>query len=171
MRDPKVKANVEKAKTRGSQQTSTPAAELPAENPASRIFATKWHHSDPLAASTSQSSYTVLKVEDYDIVNCWILDSGSNIHVCNDSSRFKPTHSTTPGDYLISGSTTYLIEAYGTVDVTVTSPTGKKETIILDKVALIPGFFTNLVSLARAKAAGIFWHGEKDTLYTVNRGR
>ena len=136
IKDPQVKKSIENAKAKmiARRQASTPLipAELPSESSALKIFATKWHHSDPITAGKHQaSSYSVLKANNYDIVNCWILDSGSNIHVYNDSSRFKITHSTTAEDYLISGSTTYPIEAYGTVTITVTSPTGKEESIIL----------------------------------------
>ena len=49
------------------------------------------------------------------------------------------------------GSITYQIEAYGTVDITVDTPTGRREGITLQYVALIPGFFTNLISLVEQK--------------------
>ena len=143
--DPKVKANINKARRRKNpgEQALTLTTELPTE--------------------------PQIKANDHDIMNSWILASASNIHVCNDPSRFNTTHSTTSNDYLISGSTTYPIQAYGTVDITVTSPTGKRQSIALKQVALIPGFFTNLVSLNRARAANIYWDTEKDTLYTANK--
>ena len=144
LKDPKLKSNIDKARKRKDpgQQASTLTAKLPAE--------------------------PEIDAKNYDIANCWILASASKIHVCNDPSRFNITHSTTSNDYLISGSTTYPIQAYGTVDITLTTPTGKRESIILKQVALIPGFFTNLVSLNRAQAANIHWDTEKDTLYTAN---
>ena len=113
-----------------------------------------WHGGN--ATNVVPSSYSVDKVINYEIFNCWILDSGSNIYVCNDPSRFKKTYATTSNDYLVSGSTTYLIKAYGTVDITINLPTGQTETITLSHVALVPGFFTNLVSFSRAKHAGIY---------------
>ena len=147
LKDPKLKANTDKARKRKDprEQPSKLTAKLPAE--------------------------PEINAKNYDIANCWILASASNIHVCNDPSRFNITHSTTSNDYLISGSTTYPIQAYGTVDITLTSPTGKRESIILKQVALIPGFFTNLVSFNRAHAANIYWDTEKDTLYTLNKGK
>ena len=145
LKDPKVKASINKARKRKNlgEQALTFTTELP---PEPQIIA-----------------------NDCDITNCWILASASNIHVCNDPSRFNTTHSTKLNDYLTSGSTTYPIQAYGTVDITVTSPTGKRESIVLKQVALIPGFFTNLVSFSRAKTAKIYWDTAKDTLYTVNK--
>ena len=122
-----------------------------------------------MTAKSTISSYSVQKASDYDIVNCWILDSGSNIHVGNDPGRFKTTHSTTSADYLISGSTRYPIQAYGKVDITFTSPAGIGKIITLNQVALVPGFFTNLVSFARAQAANIYWDTKQDTLFTKNK--
>lgn len=147
LKDPKLKANIDKARNRKDprEQASTLTAKLPAE--------------------------PEVNPNNCDIAKCWILASASKIHVCNDPSRFSTTHSTTSNDYLISGSTTYPIQAYGTVDITVTSPTGKRESIVLKQVALIPGFFTNLVSFSGAQAANIHWDTEKDTLYTLSKGK
>ena len=145
LKDPKIKANIDKARRKKDPrgQALTLTTELPTE--------------------------PQIKANDYDIADCWILASASKIHVCNDPSRFNTTHSTTSDDYLISGSTTYPIQAYGTVDITLTSPTGKLQSITLKQVALIPGFFTNLVSFNRARAANIHWDTVKDTLYTANK--
>ena len=147
LKDPKVKANIDSARKRKDprEQALTLTTELP----------TKPH----------------IKANDYDLASCWILASGSNIHVCNDPTRFNTTHSTTSDDYVSSGSTTYPIQAYGTVDITITSPTGKRASITLNQVALIPGFLTNLVSLSRARARNIHWDTVKDTLYTVSKGK
>ena len=147
LKDPKVKANINKARRRRDprQQALQLTAEL--------------------------STESQIKANDCDLSNSWFLASGTNIHVCNDPSRFNTTHSTTSNDYLISGSTTYPIRAYGTVDITVTSPTGKRESIPLKQVALIPDFFTNLVSFSRAQAVNVHWDTEKDTLFTVKKGK
>ena len=144
LKDPKIKANIDSARKRKDtrEQASTLTAKLPTE--------------------------PEINANNYDVANCWILASASKIHVCNDPSRFNTTHSSTSDDHLISGSTTYPIQAYGTVDITLTSPTGKRQSTTLKQVALIPGFFTNLVSFNRAQAANIHWDTEKDTLYKAN---
>ena len=184
LKDPTFKSRVEKAKQRDQRfqtsstsaattsatTTTSPTPELPSEPQVPRSFATTWHRPTTTDAFIP-SSYSVDKGINHDILNCWILDSGSNIHVCNDPDRFKTTHTTTPDDYLVSGSTTYQIEAYGTVDITVDTPTGRRESITLQHVALIPGFFTNLISFSRAKDANIYWDTAKDTLYTVVSGK
>ena len=174
LKDPKIKGNVERQKqiwkdTEEKKKSTSSSTEHPTQPQVNRTFATIWHGGN--ATDVVPSSYSVDKVINYEIFNCWILDSGSNIHVCNDPSRFKKTHATTSNDYLVSGSTTYPIKAYGTVDITINSPTGQTETITLSHVALVPGFFTNLVSFSRAKHAGIYWNTRKDTLYTEDGGR
>ena len=50
----------------------------------------------------------------------------------------------------------YLIKVYNIVNITVTSLTNKKKTIILNKITFILEFFINLVFFTRAKAIGIF---------------
>ena len=162
LKDPKVKSDLEKSRAIKQRRIEEKSTELPAKNDDKKSFALSWHQ---------HTAHTALKPTNYDIVNSWILDSGSNIHVCNDSTRFTPTRQATAEDYLISGSTTYPIQAYGTVDIIVTSPVGKKESITLREVALIPGFFTNLVSYSRAKTAKIYWDPIEDTLFTVNKDR
>ena len=92
----------------------------------------------------------------YNIVNFWILDFGLNIYIYNNSRRFKPTHTTILEDYLVSGSTTYQIKVYGTVDITIMTPNGSKRNIMLYNVALVPSFFTNLVLFSRIMGVGIY---------------
>ena len=153
MKDSTVKADVERPKiwriNRQRSKTSTTTTTDPPATPQNlKNFAPKWHHSDPSA---------VLNENEFDIANSWVLDSGSNINVCNDPSRFEITHTTTIQNYLMSGLTSYPITAYGTVKNTITSPKGTKERVKLNGVALIPGSLTNLVSFSKAKAARIYW--------------
>ena len=159
LKNPVIKSRIDKVKEREQRfQTSSSSTTLtsttPTPNPTSELqtepggFAITWYKAGDAELITS--SHSVIKRSSYDIVNSWILDSGSNIHVCNDFSRLKPTHTTTSEDYLVSGSTTYQIEAYNDVDIILTSPTGYKKKKTLYQVALIPSFFTNLVSYSKA---------------------
>ena len=146
LQDPVFKGKVDKSKQRLQkfQTSATPTTPIPttpaSENPSEpqqhpRTFGVIWH--SPGDAKPTPSSHSVLKPSNYDIVNSWILDSGPNIHVCNDSHRFTPTHTTTSEDYLVCGTTTYPIEAYGTVDIAITTPTGSKKIITLQQYACI----------------------------------
>ena len=166
MKDPEVKSNVERARKKNNaskkeESPTTPTTtELPTEHDDSKTFAITWHHDEPPAAEPSMadlaSSFSVLKISDHDIINSWILGSGSNIHDCKDPSRFTMTHSSTAKDYVVSGSTKYPIEAYGKVALIVALPKGAKENITLSEVALIAGDFIILVSLSRTKTAKIY---------------
>ena len=76
-----------------------------------------------------------------DIRDTWILDSGANLHVCDDRTRFKFERAATEDDSFSAGKTVYPIEAYGSVEITVRIPTGLGTVTLLD-VALAPGFLT-----------------------------
>ena len=73
----------------------------------------------------------MLKLSNYNIINSWILDSRANIYVYNDSHRFTPTHTTILEDYFVYGTIIYPIEAYGTIDITITILISSKKIIIL----------------------------------------
>jgi hypothetical protein len=90
----------------------------------------------------------------YKLRNCWTLDSGTDIHVCNDRTRFQVQRMGTEEDVLIAGKTTYAIEAFGSVEITANAPNGPV-TIKLLNVALAPGFLTNLVCLRRFTDKGV----------------
>jgi Reverse transcriptase (RNA-dependent DNA polymerase) len=100
----------------------------------------------------------------YKLVNCWTLDSGTDIHVCNDPKRFKREETARRGVELLAGKTTYQIEAFGTVDITVDTPEGAKTVTLLD-VALAPGFLTSLVCLRRFTRKGVHWDTENERLH------
>jgi len=88
------------------------------------------------------------------IQNCWIFDTAANAHVCNDPTRLKLTRPADEDDYLMTGTTAYKIEAYGTVTISVETPTGKR-TIDLLETVLVPGFLTNCVSGSRLNRKGV----------------
>jgi hypothetical protein len=90
----------------------------------------------------------------YKLKNCWTLDSGTNIHVYNDHTRFLFQRMATEDDVLIAGKTAYAIEAFGSVEITANAPNGPV-TIELLNVALAPGFLTNLVCLRRFTDKGV----------------
>ncbi|ERF70711.1 hypothetical protein EPUS_09493 [Endocarpon pusillum Z07020] len=58
----------------------------------------------------------------YKLKNCWTLDSGTDTHVCNNRTRFKFERMATEEDVLMAGKTTYAIEAFGRVEITVKTP-------------------------------------------------
>jgi hypothetical protein len=115
-------------------------------------------------ACTSTSSSFI--ATGFSLKHSWILDGGSNIHVCNSSmsDRFCKTRNAEHEDYLNAGERRVTVEAYGTVNITVQTPQGPK-TIQLSEVAYAPGFMTNLVSESRLKKKGVYFDNYKMHLH------
>jgi Reverse transcriptase (RNA-dependent DNA polymerase) len=99
----------------------------------------------------------------YKLLNCWTLDSGTDVHICNDRRRLKHQKPAKGDAELVAGKTTYKIEAYGSVDITVNSQNGPM-TVTLLNVALAPGFLTNLVCLRRFTEKGVHWDTSNNRL-------
>jgi len=121
--------------------------------------------------STKQTSFcfpaAFFSSHDDTLLNAWILDSGSNIHLCNNRDYFSYQRPSAPDDAVISGKTSYKIEAFGTCEIGISTPTGERDTIVLQNVALVPGFMANLVSFSKANQADIHWNTRSNTLYTM----
>lgn len=97
----------------------------------------------------------------YELQNCFILDSGASVHICNDRSRFLEYHEEVDRT-LRAGDTIMRIEGRGNVRIT---PSGKKRiSILLKDVAFVPGFHTNLLSARRMKRAGYKWDFANDRI-------
>ena len=100
---------------------------------------------------------------DYVLRDSVILDSGTNVHVFNDRARFisdiEPT-----SDHIYVGSHTEEIVGFGTAEVTIDHPKGKKK-IQLSGAAYIPGFHTNLVCLQKLNDKGVYWNNRENTLF------
>lgn len=99
------------------------------------------------------------------IINRWILDPGSNIHVCN-STQFGwvETRKALPQDVIFAGESAATIQAWGDVTLNVNMPHGLGQ-IKLTNVALVEGFFTNVVSLSRCRTVGIQFDSGRDVVY------
>ena len=58
----------------------------------------------------------------YKLKDKWILDSGSDIHICNSLNGFSRTEKASQSDQIISGKATYQIESFRTMNINVNSP-------------------------------------------------
>ena len=96
LKDPEFKRKVESSKQKqkmwkerhpnpantSSTASSTTKGQSEPQNPGT--FATIWRRNDAADVTAAiPTSYSVDKAINYKLINCWILDSGSNIHVCN----------------------------------------------------------------------------------------
>ncbi len=101
----------------------------------------------------------------YKLLNCWILNCASNIHVCNDSSKFQLDRLVNFDDQLRVEKTVYFIEKYETVHIVVNESHESINIRLLD-VAFASNFFTNLICLSKFTAKNVHWNIEKRHLHT-----
>jgi hypothetical protein len=99
------------------------------------------------------------------LMNRWVLDPGSNAHVCN-TRRFGWTfvRKAEPGEVIYAGGQVVQIAEWGTVVLNVRTPSGKAP-IKLTHVALVEGFFANVLGLSRCRSLGIHFDSGRDLLY------
>jgi hypothetical protein len=114
------------------------------------------------------NSFSVAKVQQNAlpaIRNRWILDPGSNIHVCN-STRFgwQETRKARPHEMVLAGDSTLAIQAWGEVTFNVNRPYGIGK-VQLSNVALVEGFLTNVVSLSRCREIDVQFDSGRDAMY------
>src|SRR5271163_702433 len=94
----------------------------------------------------------------YALKDSFILDSGSPCHICNQQNRFeqssfRPLKTPEP---ILTGDDMSYITGYGEVLIQVRTLTGEG-LFLLQEVAYIPGFHTNVVAHKRLRNAGYNW--------------
>lgn len=92
----------------------------------------------------------------YDLNSSWILDHGSNMHLCNHTmkDRFIKERNGN-GEKIAAGNQFLEIEAYGSIEVHFQGENGKKRSLTLSNVIYISDFMTNIVSGSRLAAKGL----------------
>lgn len=98
------------------------------------------------------------------LLHSWLLSSATNIHVCNNATEFVWKAPAAPDDVVFAGASEVRIEAWGEVEIPLTTTDGNKFTT-LKRVALIPSFFTSLVSLGRLYLSNVHFDSGKSILY------
>lgn len=99
--------------------------------------------SSPFSSASFTTSLSTAATMLADMRDTWILDNGSDGHVCNNMSMlkgFKPAQET-----VAFGNSSSSINGYGQITLIVETNQGPG-LLHLDKVAYVPGFHTNLVS-------------------------
>lgn len=100
---------------------------------------------------------TAFSTDSYSLRGSWILDNGSNSHVCNSTMRSRIVRTRDAhGEYLIAGTRKESIEYYGTIKIEIQTPSGIKIMTLLN-VAYVPEFMTNIVSQDILYTKGVFF--------------
>jgi hypothetical protein len=99
------------------------------------------------------------------LLNRWIVDPGSNIHICN-STYFSwvKTADAEPTDVIFAGTAAHQVIAWGEVIVKVNRGSVRKD-ILLTRVAYVPSFLTNLFALGRCRKSNIHFDSGRNILY------
>jgi hypothetical protein len=92
----------------------------------------------------------------YPLINSFILDCGSPVHICNDINRFDQLTKLDRVDPVLTGDSCFYMEGYGNVQVNINTPNGQ-HLFLLKQVAFIPGFYTNVISHRKLRQAGYHW--------------
>ncbi len=100
----------------------------------------------------------------YKLINCWTLDSEIDIHVCNDSDRFRLNRMIDSNDQLIIEKIVYDIENYETMNIVV-KKLDDSINIQLLNVALMFEFFISLICLIKMMKKEIHWDIESQRLH------
>ncbi|KAI9037493.1 uncharacterized protein KD926_000288 [Aspergillus affinis] len=120
-------------------------------------------------ADESPQDYHVMALScnaslDIPLTNCFIIDTGSSTHVCNEISRFEELDQT-KGGQLHAGDSTVKIQGFGKVRIRPNcgGEKGDKE-IVLTNVAFVPGLHTNILSAQKIKRAGYDFSMTRNTI-------
>jgi transposase InsO family protein len=148
LKKPEKKAAVDRALQKGKQETkettnSEEKKDIEHQSFALSVFTTTNNNDD----------------DDFPLRQSFILDSGADVHVCNDVSRATgPIRLASPGERIAAGSGWVPIIGYGEIAIKTKAPAPRhQQTMKLHDVAFVPSFFTSVVSLKKLIKGGIDW--------------
>jgi hypothetical protein len=99
------------------------------------------------------------------LIDRWIVDPGSNVHICN--STYFNWHKTSDArstEVIFAGATSYQVAAWGEVIISINRGNQKKD-ILMTQVVYVPGFLTNLFALGRCQCSGIHFDSGRNIRY------
>ncbi len=100
----------------------------------------------------------------YKLINCWTLNSEIDIHVCNDSDRFRLNRMIDSNNQLIIEKIVYDIESYETMNIAARKFDDSINIQLLN-VALMFEFFINLICLIKMMKKEVHWNIENQRLH------
>ncbi|KAI0992273.1 hypothetical protein K3495_g15913, partial [Podosphaera aphanis] len=130
------------------------------------------HHEDrmknlanPTGREFIASTFAINTVSDEELLaRSYIADTGANTHLINSSHRYQVLRKAYPSEFIASGKDRYPIDSIGTATFTARGPNGAVD-ITLEHVLLVPGFFTNIISISQLTTKKIFLSVERQLMY------
>ncbi|KAI1668013.1 Pol protein [Pyrenophora tritici-repentis] len=139
------KAKAELAKRKNSASRQAYQAETSSDCSSDGYASNAAYFSQPLQSNAASS------LHDRSMQNRWVMDPGSNVHICNKiGANWKQTKLPSPQDKVQAGCNSHRVQAWGEVTLDVRRG-NETASITLKKVAYIPGFIANIFSLSCCK--------------------
>ncbi|KAI0993440.1 hypothetical protein K3495_g14744 [Podosphaera aphanis] len=112
------------------------------------------------------STFAATNIIDPDdpLANSYIADTGADSHIINCSRRYFASRKALQWEIVASGKDHYPIESIGTATDSAQGPNGPVE-LILNDVAFVPGYFTNIVSISKLASKNIHMDSGDSMLY------
>ncbi|KAG2000757.1 hypothetical protein GB937_010867, partial [Aspergillus fischeri] len=103
----------------------------------------------------SNSAVFSMGRDTYELRDSWIVDSGADINICNERTRFL-TYEPVEGEYARFGTVEVKIHGYGNVELQAIGMNQKLHILEVSRVAYIPDCHTNLLSTFQMKRHGYY---------------
>lgn len=152
-----MKGVIESAIKRANQKADTMSDNKPPRRIAMSIF-----------RSTS-AVFASMQSEVYELRDSWIVDSGADIHICNDRDRYL-TYEPIDDHWAMFGTTQVQIHGYGSIEILAKGMNSQPHILELKRVAYIPECHTNILSTFQIKKNG-FYLNQRTNVIEDRHGR
>ncbi|KAL1990312.1 hypothetical protein VTN49DRAFT_6151 [Thermomyces lanuginosus] len=125
--------------------------------------------SSPLLVHATMQVSNSLATSQHALKDSFILDTGSNVHICNNRLRFLDYQDDAITQEVFAGASTPRPLGRGRVQIYVNGPNGSRRSMVLSEALYIPDFHTSVVSVTRLNTSGVLFNNRDDTL--VHDGR
>ena len=119
---------------------------------------------------TTAIAPTFFAVSDYFLRSFWILDNGSETHICNKTMlhRFRKIRNVS-SEAVLAGETRSKIEAIEEIEISINAPEGKIWKVLFIEICYIPNFMTNIAASRKFRAKGVYFDDQNMRLHANNR--
>lgn len=104
---------------------------------------------------STSAVFASMQSEVYELRDSWIVDSGADIHICNDRDRYL-TYEPIDDHWATFGTTQVQIHGYGSIEILAKGMNSQLHILELKRVAYIPECHTNILSTFQIKKNGFY---------------